>query len=137
MADEQKKITELTPEQEEKMKEYRQRGIDKGLNTEQIGNDEIQKIVEAVYTNILKKDKVPVKVYDSPKAAWQAVIDHTGLKDKDYIHPYLEDRCLPSRGRPIVHSESIAKAVRPCCNLTRPTPTTSPTVPCRPIPTSR
>lgn len=92
MADnkEQKKITKLTPEQEAKMKDYRARGIDKGLNTEQIKDDEITTIVLNVYEHILKKEKVPVKIYGSPKSAWQAVIEHTGLTDKDYIHPYLD-----------------------------------------------
>ena len=84
-------ITEITKEQEARMDEFRDKGIREGLETGKVSQEEIEKVCADVYRKLLDKEPVKVVVYDSPKAAWEAVKEHTKLPaDSPYIHPYLD-----------------------------------------------
>ena len=86
-------INKLTDEQKGKFKDYVEKWKKIGLSTESVDKDRAQKIMNEVYEKILKKKKVPVKVFASPYATWLEVCKHTdkdAKKPMEFIYPYID-----------------------------------------------
>jgi len=67
-------ITSLTQEQKSKMLEYKNKWIKIGLSTERFTKSDAKIIINKFYTDILKREQVPVFVFDNPKIAWIATL---------------------------------------------------------------
>lgn len=65
-----KKITELTPEQEALLPVYRDKWLKIGLSTERITYQECKEYAETLYTQILDRKKPHVILCNSPMEAW-------------------------------------------------------------------
>ncbi|MCM1338895.1 MAG: hypothetical protein NC191_04430 [Muribaculaceae bacterium] len=76
-------ITELTQEQKDLMPVYRDKWIKLGLATDRFTKEEAQKWSDYFYTNIRKKDKVPVIVTESPLSAW-IIVNLFAFAEKGY-----------------------------------------------------
>ena len=82
-------ITELTEEQKNQLKVYRDKGIAAGIDTTPISGAEVRTVVEGLYEHILQKDMPRLEIHLSPHTAWQAVKDHAG-EEMEYVPPYIE-----------------------------------------------
>ena len=65
-------IDKLTKEQEEQFEVYVDKWLKIGLCTDKFTREEAEPIVNDLYKHILKKDKVPLIIMDSPLSAWLA-----------------------------------------------------------------
>ena len=83
-------IDNLTTEQEEQLEVYANKGIEIGVTTGVIPVEEAKTIAADAIEALQGKRPEKVEVYDSPVAAWDAVVAHTGVADKEYIHPYID-----------------------------------------------
>jgi len=83
-------IDTLTKEQEAQMDVYAKAGIENGLNTDRINQEEAQSIIDELYEHILEQTKVEVILCDSPYAAWKKVLELKKLDSSEYVHPYID-----------------------------------------------
>lgn len=89
-------ITQLTKEQEEKMKEYVDMYIQKGLATDRIDKNQCIIDIDLLYEKVLERKKTSVIILRSPIECWKDINQH--LKevfgdyegDLNYISPWLQ-----------------------------------------------
>ena len=65
-------IEKLTPEQEARIPEFRDKWLKIGLSTEKITFEKALEIKSVLYSKLLNKKDVPVILMDSPLTAWLA-----------------------------------------------------------------
>ena len=67
-------ITELTKEQESKMRDYVEKWLKIGLSTENVSKEKINEIINNVYTHLLLMAKPKeVRIFEDPLKCWKAV----------------------------------------------------------------
>jgi len=87
-------ISELTPEQKAKFKEYVAEWTKKGLTTEQRKLKDAEKDFTDFQIHVLKKDKpAPVVICNSPEKCWDLVdktLNPNGKERLKFVYPYFD-----------------------------------------------
>lgn len=89
------KIESLTPEQEQLLEVYKQKWIDKGLNTDRLDPKVCQEVSDYYYEKILNKPKVPILIKENPHTTWLAVCEYgnDGVTE-NFVYPYLDGNLM-------------------------------------------
>jgi hypothetical protein len=83
-------ITSLTKEQEAKFVEYVKKGVEIGLSTSPLIQEDVEKVIRELYSCILKTQLEKVVIVDSPIAAWKYIQEASKLQGpNNIIWPFL------------------------------------------------